>query len=58
MTVCFIDKADVVTGLQGIRDLWKKSDTIMQIKCIRSARRLKDKKKLQNKFGVSDEPYP
>ena len=46
----FIDKADVLTGLQGIRDLWKKSDTVMQIQHIRSARRQKDKKININTF--------
>ncbi|KAL5517735.1 hypothetical protein EMCRGX_G003341 [Ephydatia muelleri] len=55
---CRICLADVSTGLQGIRELRKKCDTMMQIRSIRSARCQADKKQLKKRFGISAEPNP
>ena len=55
---CVIFEADVSTGLQGIGELRKKCDTMMQIRSIRSARCQADKKQLKKRFGISAEPNP
>ncbi|KAL5496712.1 hypothetical protein EMCRGX_G013056 [Ephydatia muelleri] len=55
---CRICLADVSTGLQGIGELRKKCDTMMQIRSIRSARCQADKKQLKKRFGISAEPNP